>query len=125
VQYCTPEVYNYEAKRRSADAPPLGCASPEMCTVLAGESADASADFRCLGGEADESFHGNLMQAGEWIARQRDEGSMRLPPKVLDSTKHMLRPNPSERPSAADPLSQPPDGGKQPCCLSPCELYKA
>ncbi|KAH0545425.1 hypothetical protein FGG08_000566 [Glutinoglossum americanum] len=127
VLYCAPEVYSHDKRGRSADVFSLGCVFLEMCTVLAGESVDAFADFRCLENEhdGDESFHGNPAQVGKWISKLRDERPTRFLPKILDCTKHMLRPILTERPSATDLVSLLPNKGRQSCCLSPRELYEA
>jgi serine/threonine protein kinase len=67
-RYWAPEVYQEEARGRSADVFSLGCVFLEIFTVVQGIPLDEFAEFRSqIKEERDYSFHGNLDRVSEWI----------------------------------------------------------
>jgi serine/threonine protein kinase len=116
-KWCSPEVFEQEARGRSADVFSLGCVFLEMYTVLVSDTLDNFSDFRGEGGDS-AAFHSSLPRVKYWIDKLREtqirltstsergylyEFVLALPPlEFLDLIVKMVERDPKGRPTMLD-----------------------
>jgi hypothetical protein len=128
-RYCSPEVYNFELRGRSADVFSLGCVFLEILTVLAYEHPDDFAEFRSRERDND-SFHANLDRVALWVEKHLEQEFQQIDPSVREKVEMMVKTDPYQRPTALELVEffsglpeLNPYKTKADCCSRPPEPY--
>jgi serine/threonine protein kinase len=97
-KYMAPEVAARSGSSRAADIFSLGCIFLEIIALEIGYSRK---DLRALIKDGDGSFQANLPTVHKWFD---NVGSHMIGQRLLGVARHMIHPNPKDRPSATDVL---------------------
>lgn len=96
-KYFSPEVANYDPSGSASDIFTMGCIFLEIIMLCMGYSLEIS---RILRARKDNSFQANLDRITHWFDTEDNLSRRAADEHLVGLIRHMMRPNPNDRPKA-------------------------